>query len=313
MGYHPRIETSDLGNFITTRSRNSELWFANNPALEQAILGYTAKFIQRYGVKLYAFAIEGNHIQFPAVFPRGHRADFMRDLNSCTARAVSRYNRHYLGGTFWSRRYSQEFLPGYEDIEDLFFYTVLQPVQDGLVERLSEYPFYNCFHDAVYGIKRKYKVVNWTAYNAAKRYNPTVALKDYVEVFELEYSRLPGYEELSREEYAKLMLKKLEERRQKVVAKRRAEGKGFLGAERLKKVVPGSRPKNTKTSTRYSNRARVLSVCPERCAKTYKWYFTTYGDYKEASIMYRSGKHDVIFPDGMYKPILRTGDPPGDS
>jgi len=310
MGYHPRIETTTLGNLLTTRSRSSELWFANNTALEEAILGYTAKFTKRYGVKLYALAIEGNHIQFPALFPGGRRADFMRDLNSCVARAVARHTPHYRGGTFWARRYSQEFLPADDDIENWFFYTVLQPVQDGLVERLSDYPFYNCFHDAIHGIKRKYKVVNWAAYNSARRHNPQVSLKDYVEEFELEYSRLPGYEELSQEEYAKVMLGKLEERRQAIVAERRAAGKGFMGADRLRKVKPGARPKNTKNSTRESHRPRVLSVCSKRRAKTYEWYFAIYWDYKEASLLYRDGDLDVRFPEGTYRPTMPNGDPP---
>jgi len=62
MGYHPRFECRERASFLTTRSRNSELWFVNNPKLEQAILGYAARYAQRRKVKLYALAIEGNHI-----------------------------------------------------------------------------------------------------------------------------------------------------------------------------------------------------------------------------------------------------------
>ena len=158
MGYHPRIESKTLCSFLTTRSRNSELWFVNNAALEEAILAFTARSSERYNVKLYALAIEGNHKQMLAKFPDGNRSNFMRDLNSSVARAIPRYTKEYPGGRFWGRRYSQEFVPGDEDIESRFFYTVLQPVQDGLVSKISEYPGYNCFHDAIYGIKRKFKV-----------------------------------------------------------------------------------------------------------------------------------------------------------
>jgi hypothetical protein len=80
MGYHPRIESTKLPSFVTTRSRNSELWFINNKPLEDAILGYAAKYKERYGAKLYALAIEGNHIQGPILFPKANRSDFMRDL-----------------------------------------------------------------------------------------------------------------------------------------------------------------------------------------------------------------------------------------
>lgn len=302
MGYHPRIESKEYGSFLTTRSRASELWFVNNKHLEEAILGYAAKFRERYSVKLYALAIEGNHTQMPALFPEGNRADFMRDLNSCVARAVPRYVSRHPGGRFWGRRYSQEFLPGDEDIEEKFWYTVLQPVQDGLVERISDYPGYNCFHDAVHGIERKYKVVRWAQYNAAKRHNPKVSIVSYTEEVTLKYERLPGYEHLTQREYAKLMHEELERRRAKIVRERYAQGKGFMGREALLNVRPGSVPKKTKQSNLYSHRPRVISLCPQRYRRCLDWYFRVYFAYKEAARRFRAGENDVIFPEGTYPP-----------
>ncbi len=302
MGYHPRIESKEYASFLTTRCRNSELWFVNNKPLEDAILGYTAKFTDRYKVKLYALAIEGNHKQAPAHFPMCNRGAFMRDLNSCIARAVDRLTPEYPGGRFWGRRYSNEFLPGDADIEDRFFYTVLQPVQDGLVERISDYPGYNCFHDAVHGIKRKFKVVRWAEYNAAKRYNDSVPIKDYTDIVSLEYTRLPGYENLTQNEYAKLMMSKLEERRVEIVAKRREAGLGFAGREALLATKRGARPRNTKKSSINSHRPRILSVCPERHATCKAWYFKIYFEYKAASFTYRQGALDTEFPNGTYRP-----------
>jgi hypothetical protein len=304
MGYHPRIETAEFADFLTTRTRNSELWFVNNKALEQAILGYLAKYATRYKVTLYAFAIEGNHFQAPVQFHHGNRKDFMRDLKSSTARAIPRYSTSYRGGTFWGRRYSNEFLPGTDDIENWFFYTVLQPVQDGLVEKIKDYPGYNCFHDAIWGIKRKYSVMNWTKYYEAKRYKKNVKKIDYLEVYTLEYARLPGYEHLSQKEYAHLMMKKLEERRRKIVADRYATGKGFTGRAALKKTPQGSIPKSTKTSTATSHRPRILCVCPIRRSEALAWYFSIYFHYKEASKAYRAGNFSVSFPPGTYKPML---------
>jgi hypothetical protein len=102
MGYHQRIECKDIPSFQTTRTRNSELWFVNNPELENAILGYAARYTTRYEVKLYAFALEGNHSQKAATFPNANRAHFMRDFNSAIARAVSRYQPNYPGGRLWA-------------------------------------------------------------------------------------------------------------------------------------------------------------------------------------------------------------------
>lgn len=304
MGYHPRIECKKIASFQTTRSRCSELWFVNNKELEGAILGYAAKYTARYGVRLYALAIEGNHIQFPALFPKANRAHFMRDFNSAVAQAVPRYQTAHPGGRFWARRYSAEYLPGVEDIEEQFFYTVLQPVQDGLVDDIAEYPGYNCFEDAIWGRARSYKVVRWKEYNDARRWDKSVSVKDYTDVCELRYERLPGYEGLSRAAYVKMMRAKLLERTRLIVEARGAMK--AVGSGRLKRVKPGTLPQRTKTSTINDNRPRVLSKSNQRRAEGKAWYFSIYFDYQEASALYRAGQLDVQFPEGTYKPPLFT-------
>src|SRR5690606_27513428 len=193
-----------------------------------------------YKVKLYALALHGSHMHELARFPELQRSNFMRDLNSQVAKAVERLAPNYPGGRFWQRRYSQEFVPGDDDIKNQFFYIALQPVQDGLVEKLSDYPGYNFFNDAVTGRVRKFKVVRWGEYNSAKRYNKHLKVEDFTDIVELRYERLPGYEHLSQREYAKVMRAELERRRLEIIAARRAEGKGFLGREAILNTRPGA-------------------------------------------------------------------------
>ncbi len=304
MGYHPRIESTEIASFQTTRTRGSELWFVNNPPLERAILGFAAKFAQRYGVKLYAFAIEGNHIHFPALFPRANRAQFMRDFNSSVARAVPHYQREYRGGNVWGRRYSAEYLPEAGDIEREFFYTVLQPVQDGLVDNIRKYRGYNCFEDAIWGRVRRFKVVRWKEYRDALRWDPKLSPKDFTDEVELKFERLPGYEEFSQEEYVRCMREKLRVRTAEIVAAR--NGKPTAGAENLAQTKPGAKPYRTKTSTASTHRARVLSDDPERRARGRAWYFSIYFSYQGSSARYRAGEKDVVFPAGTYKPSVFT-------
>jgi hypothetical protein len=306
MGYHPRIECKKISTFQTTRSRCSELWFVNNYTLEQEILGYAAKYAKRHTVQLYALAIEGSHIQFPALFPKANRAHFMRDFNSAVARAVPRRQPNYPGGRLWARRYSAEYLPGAEDIEEQFFYTVLQPVQDGLVDDITKYPAYNCFEDAISGAVRNYPVVNWKKYNDARRWGKTVPIEDFTEFHELHYERLPGYENLSKASYMKLMREKLRSRTALVLKARKEEGKKVMGAQALKRVKPGTLPLHPKTSTRYDHRPRILSKDRERRAQGKAWYFSIYFEYREKSAKYRAGDLKVEFPEGTYKPPAFT-------
>ena len=304
MSCHPRIESKTKSSFLTSRCKNSELWFANNLPVERAILGYLAKYAERYQVKLYAFALEGSHLQSPAQFPLGNRADFMRVFNSQTARCVDRLTPNFPGGGLFGRRYSSEFVDGDADMEHYFFYTVLQPVQDCLVERISDYPFYNCFSDAVNGLERKVEVVRWGDYYLKSRYNSKLSVKDFTDTYTLKYERLPGYQHLTQKEYSKLMHQKLEERRAAIVNQLKAEGRTFMGKEALLKVIPGTPAKNPKTSNSKSHRPRVLSLCPNKRAILKAWYFDLYFKYKAISKLYRAGDRTVQFPPGMYPPSL---------
>jgi len=304
MAYHPRIECEDIPSFQTTRARNSELWFVNNPELEEAILGYAARYATRYDVKLYALAIEGNHIQKAATFPRANRAQFMRDFNSSVARAIPRYQPKYPGGRFWARRYSSEHVVSAPDLEEVFFYTVLQPVNDGLVDDIKEYPGYNCFEDAITGRERHYRVVKWKEFNDARRWDPGISIDEFTEFCTLKYERLPGYEHLSQRQYEAQMREKLAQRTAEVIRKR--NGKPSLGSSNLKKIKPGSQPKKTKTSGPQDHRPRVLSRSNKRRSVGKTWYFHIYFEHREASKRYRNGDTDVEFPKGTYKPPIFT-------
>lgn len=309
MSYHPRIESDQYASFTTTRSRNEELWFINNTELDKSILTTLAVATDRYKAEVYAIGIEGNHIHIPATFPQLNRSHFMRDFNSKVAKAVSRLVTEYRGGRFWGRRYSQEFIPAPEDIEEKFFYTVLQTVKDGLVDDIFEYPGYNCFDDAVSGKTIEFEHVDWKAFNAAKKRNKKpVSIQKYTKKIQFSFSRLPGYEQMSQDEYRTLMYEKLKERQDKIVEERLAAGLGFIGRKNLLRMTPGKKPKKSKKSTLLTHRPRVLAICPKRKAEVEAWYFKIIAEYKEASKLYRkcNGKIDIEFPPNTYKPYLHN-------
>ena len=99
-----------MGSFVTTRSRNSELWFVDNPELENAVLGCAAKYSSVHQAKLYALAIEDNHIQAPADFPLCNRSAFMGDFDSSVPRLTPEYpgGSHAQKAAPWNLPDSQE-------------------------------------------------------------------------------------------------------------------------------------------------------------------------------------------------------------
>ena len=100
------------------------------------------------------------------------------------------------------------------------------------------------------------------------------------------------------------MLKKLEERRVKIVNERKAKGLGFLGPVALAKMVPGSKPLATKKSKRDSKRPLVLTKCVETKKRFLQWYFAIFDAFKNASEKYRKGMINVELPPGTYQPPL---------
>jgi hypothetical protein len=298
-----RVENPDYASFGTARTINSALWFVNNEPLEERILGYLGKYQAKYGVKLYSFVFFGSHFHPFAYFPECNRAPFYRDLNARCAEAVRALVPQFPGGHLFERRYAEQAVPLEQgDMEDELMYCALQAVKNGLCEKISDYPGYNSFHDAICGIKRKVKVVDWAKFNARKRDNPKLALKDFTIEYTLEYSRLPGYEHLSQKEYKNLMLKKLEERRVKLVNAYKAQGHRFMTKEELRAVTPGTLAKNPKKSKRNDPRPLILTQYQEAKKLFLEWYFSVVYRYKEAVAEYLAGNLAVEFPPGTYRP-----------
>lgn len=101
------------------------------------------------------------------------------------------------------------------------------------------------------------------------------------------------------------MREKLEERRQEILRARAAEGKIFaVGGTRLRQVMPGSLPKNRKTSSTTTNRPRVLFVCHRKRAEMRVWNFGVLRHFKDASNRYRRGELTAEFPSGTHRPYV---------
>ncbi len=297
-----RIEHPDFGSFATVRTVNSQLLFVNNPDLEDRVLGRLAQYQEKYEVELYAFVIMGNHYHPLTKFPKCNRAHFFRDLNARTAEAVRKLVPEFKGGPLVERRYSEQALPLDEDIENQFFYSALQPVSSGLAEKISDYPGYNSFDDAITGRTRKIRQVNWAAYNQAKRKGRRPRICDFYYYVELKYKRLPGYEDLSQKEYRKLMLQKFEQRRQVILEEFAKQGYVFPTPEQLRRTKASAYPKHTKKSERHSKRPLVLSRCAKAKKAYLELYFSIYHAYKEACRRYRAGDFGVEFPPRTYRP-----------
>ena len=288
--------------FATIRTVFSRLWLINNPELDERILAYLARYQEHYGVIIYAFVIMGNHYHLIAMFPRGNKAAFFRDFNGMISKLTKSKVKLFEGGKLWARRVRTQVLPNKGDILERFFYAALNPIAAGLAEKLSLYPSYNSFSDAIRNKIRTFEVVEWQDYNNRKRKNPSLTIAECTKYHRLTYTRLPGHEHLSKNDYIDLMNREVEQRRVKLVNERRKNKLGFATPETLRAQIPGEKPHSTKTSTRDTHRPLVLTLCAKTREKFLNWYFSLVESYRMASRRFRAGEFGVEFPPGTYRP-----------
>ena len=236
------------------------------------------------------------------MFPRGNKAAFFRDLNGMISKLTKSKVKTFEGGKLWARRVRTQVLPNKGDILERFFYATLNPVAAGLVEKLSQYPSYNSFSDAIRDRKRMFEVVEWQDYNNRKRKNPSLTTAECTKYHRLVYTRLPGLEHLSKSQYIDFMNNEVEKRRVKIVNERREKNLGFISLDTLREQTPGEKPRSTKTSTRDTHRPLVLTLCAETKETFLNWYFSLVESFRIASRKFRDGDFSVEFPPGTYRP-----------
>lgn len=306
MAHDLSIEYPDQAVFITIRTIASRLWFVNNKALHQEILGYLAKYQEKFEVILYGFVLMGNHYHILAQFPKSNRAAFLQSFNAIIAKLVAKHVPSFTDGKLWARRPKVQPVPNNEDILHMFKYLTLNPISSGLCQRLAEFNSYNSLHDTLSGVPKVYSLIDNTDYSNRRRYNRRLKRQDCKKEYTLTYSRLPGFSKLSLEEYRKTISDKLEERRKEIISERLANKQGFAGKSNLRSIKPGTKPRKTKTSTRNSKRPLVLTLCEKTRKEFIEQYFAILESYRQASARFRSGNFYVKFPPGTYRPIVQV-------
>lgn len=282
----------------------SRLWFVNNRSLEEKILAFLARYQELYQVILYAFVLMGNHYHLIAEFPQGNKAAFMRSFNAIIAKLVASDVKQFGRGKLWGRRYADQVLPRPEDIEHWFLYAALNPVTSGLCSRSADYDGYNSFTAAICGVSKTFKVFERWKYNEAKRYNTEVDPLDFVQEHTLRFSRLPGYETLSSNEYREKLTERIELRRTEVLLAQETKPRRPRNHIPSRAVMVGSVPARSKTGNRYSHRPLVLTLCPKTRKAFLDSYFALVARYRVASRAFRAGAWDTPFPPGTYRPIV---------
>lgn len=277
-------------HLVTVRTEEARLWMSPSEKVRDVVGGVIARYQEIFNVVLYSVAILGNHLHILLHAPGQNLDEFMENALREIARRINRLNKRQ--GHFWSRRYDDQVVLLDEDMLEAYLYVLTNAVRHGLVQHARFWPGFNCYAQVLDGQARKYPFVHYSKRN--KKGIPQVTYH------QLRLTPLPEHRQLSLVERTTLIRQLIEEREQQIRAKREAEGKGFLGVEKLVRQLPGQIPKEVSYSTRppcyTTDRKERAEYIAER--KEHRGY------YQEASVRFRAGELTTEFPEPCFKPPL---------
>ena len=229
-------------------------------------------------------------------------SEFKRDSNSL----ISRFTNKAIGreGPLLSAPFHAEPCLDDASVEQQFIYAATNVVKDGLVERVSQSPFFNTYRHFAFGDPLSFWWIEWGKYElAGGAKNKHIRPKDFLEWGELELTCLPEWEGWPVEKRQTRYRKAVKEVEDECKERRRDEQRTVVGVPALYATDPRSRPKAPTVNTR-------PPLCHTASRALYLEYKKLWREFvrehKKASWDYRSGYWEREFPDGSFRPPITT-------
>jgi putative transposase len=288
MGNPLRNRNPGIFRIITIRTEGAHFWMRPSKDINKIIGGVIARYAEILGVEIYAYVFVSNHYHLLIRCPLGNSDEFEENVNRELARRLNWKNRRT--GKFWARRYSEQEVLSDNDLVEAFLYIVTNATRHGLVANPKDWPGLCSYNQC---LNEKELIFPFHHYSAED---------DEVKVtyHALKLSMLPEFEGLSKKERQDRIQKLLDEKVKELVEDRKSQGLGFLGVEAIKAQSPNNVPQNISKSPR--------PPCYTKCNQLRKEFKRREADrrdaYDEASMRFRLGNLNTIFPDDTHKPPL---------
>jgi hypothetical protein len=305
MGMHPRRLKAGAAYAQTQRTIDRQFFFKPDPVVRNIIGASAGRAQQKHPVIIYWLEFNINHEQNGVAAVSGSREHlnclirFKQTFHRILAEELNRYLGRE-GAVFSSPPRMVECVDD-ESLEQQFFYAMTNPVKDGLVETVAEWKGFSSYQALAHGKLETFTYFDRTLWHKAGGKNKNLPLEQFVKKVSVEYTPLPKHITMksdARQAYIRREVRALEKRFQK---EREALGRPAMSAAALSRLDHRSRPKSTPMRTK---KPLCHAASTERAEK-YKEEFMIYlAAYRAASIIYRSGMHDVEFPDGAIRPPL---------
>lgn len=288
----PRPILKSRSYHVGRRCSQRQFLLRPEPEITEGFKFMLGEAARRYGILIYALVVMSNHYHLVAHDPRGNICEFEQYLNSMTGHAfnVRRARRE----NFWApRRSKPTYLVELEDIIRMVVYTLVNPVEAGLVERANLWPGLTSYA--------------WLDGRTVTAERPRFYFDpdgDVPKTVSFTLSVPPEFDG-DAEAWKELIHRRVAEEEATIQKRRRAEGLRFLGR---KAVLKASVHRRGTVAEELGERMPLVAAQAEgvfkRAMKELKHFYLR---YQAALARFRSGLRDTIFPEGTWMLARRYG------
>ena len=308
----PRRVLQGAAIMVSRRCTQRQFLLRPDAVVEQVLTFCLGLAARRHGVEVFCLVALSNHVHIGLRDPKGRLPDFMAHFDSLVARALNCY--HGRGENFWAPgSYSAVNLEDEDAVVDKIVYMITNPIAANLVDLPDQWPGLLTLTG---DLGRRELVArrptfffrqprtdddapdadDTAAGRARRRYPPRDCTPDEVR---LRLTRPPGFHDLDDDALRTLIARRVVDRVDELHQQRRREGRGpALGRE----AVLLQRPTDTPGSSAPTFGLNPRVACRDRWkrAERLQDLVQFWREHHEASVRFRAGERDVVFPAGTW-------------
>lgn len=281
----PRQVLPNTTYLVTRRCAQRQLLLRPSAVTSQIFLYVLAVAAKRFDIQVHAYCVLSNHFHAIITDVDARLPKFEQYLDSLVARAMNSFLGRW--ESFWApSSYSAVTLLEPSDVIDKAAYVLANPVAAGLVRSGREWP----------GLWSAPELIGGDVIQVARPEHFFRRKGPMPRFAELQLTPPPGFE--SAEDFRAQLTKSLERHEGRAILEVESQGRKFLGARRIERQDPRSRPSGgeprRRLNPRIAGRDRWKRI---EALSRLVGFLRAYRDARRAM---QNGERGVVFPAGTY-------------
>ena len=132
-------------HYLITTTTYERKRILNQPETAEIIISSLHWFEKQGKIIFDAAVVMPDHLHFVAGLKQGSLAQIIHSFKSYTAHEINKYLKRK--GSFWQPQYHDHAVRKDEDLNEIVYYSLNNPVRAGLVKDFHDYPYWYCKWD----------------------------------------------------------------------------------------------------------------------------------------------------------------------